>query len=90
MTTSYISVANSNPATGVSSRRTAELVIGLVGPVGSGISKTAELLLSQFKERFSYQEEHYIRVSDIIRERAEVMGIEVPDSGADRIGKFRR
>jgi deoxycytidylate deaminase len=54
-------------------RKTAELVIGLVGPVGSGVTKSAELLRKIIEEEFDY-EVTIIKVSDIINENAEKVG----------------
>ncbi|HUO04335.1 MAG TPA: anti-phage dCTP deaminase [Candidatus Binataceae bacterium] len=55
---------------GLSERRTPELIIAFVGPVGAGVSKTSTILSGILKERFNY-EPHYIRVSDIIADRAD-------------------
>ena len=64
-------------------RRTDELVIAFVGAVGSGVSKSAAVLSDIMARDYKY-EVNKIRVSDIIRESAEVNGIAVPDNTAPR------
>lgn len=54
-------------------RRTDELVIALVGPVGSGVSTTATGLAEILEGEFGYQVET-IKVSNIINEKANLVG----------------
>jgi deoxycytidylate deaminase len=73
------------------SRYTDEMVIGLVGPVGSGVSKTAELLRQLLERTYGYKVS-YMKVSDLIAESAELVGeIFTPEaSGHERIAKLQR
>jgi hypothetical protein len=70
--------ATSNGEISLAERHTDELVIALVGPVGSGVTKTARLLEIAFRERFGY-EAAYIRLSKLIEDCAPVVGEEVPE-----------
>ncbi|TJX76892.1 MAG: hypothetical protein E5W21_03435 [Mesorhizobium sp.] len=54
-------------------RRTDELVIALVGPVGSGVSTTATALAEILEGEFGY-EVATVKVSDIINEKASLVG----------------
>ncbi|MGG5811848.1 anti-phage dCTP deaminase [Falsiroseomonas sp. CW058] len=65
------------PLVQLSDRRTEELVIGLVGAVGSGVSKSAGLMAEIMGTEYGYTV-HSIRVSEIIREAAPSVGISVP------------
>lgn len=67
------------------SRRTDELVIGLVGAVGAGVSKTARILEAVLVEEYGY-EAKVIRASDIIRSHSSSTNVQTPaEQGADRI-----
>jgi deoxycytidylate deaminase len=55
------------------SRYTNEMVIGLVGPLGSGVSRTAELLEQLLERTYGYMVS-YIKVSDLIAESAVMVG----------------
>lgn len=48
-------------------RSSCELVIALVGPVGSGVSASAEILAHHLRSHFGYQVPPVIKLSDIIR-----------------------
>ncbi len=63
-----------------------ELVIGLVGPVGAGVSTTGRLIASILADRFGYETET-IRVSDLIRDAAPLVGRATP--GPDLTGDAR-
>jgi deoxycytidylate deaminase len=65
-------------------RQTDELVIALVGPIGSGVSETAKLLQAILRDRFDY-DPRYIKVSDIIRGARAGEGDTVAESGHARI-----
>lgn len=52
------------------SRITDELVFGLVGAIGAGVSKTATELKSILETQFKYKQVKIIKVSDLIRESA--------------------
>lgn len=80
---------NDAGARDLESRQTPELVVGLVGPVGSGVTTTGGALMKEFRDRYAYVA-HPIRVSDIIKERAEELGEKIPTEGADRITVLQR
>jgi deoxycytidylate deaminase len=61
----------------LSTRETPELVIALVGAIGSGVTTTANVLMTELKDRYGYIP-RYVHVSDIIAERARAMGETVP------------
>ncbi len=70
-------------------RCTSELVIGLVGPVGSGVSTTAKELAKILEDEFSYTVE-IIKISDFINERASLVhsnSVEMNDN--ERIHKLQ-
>ena len=69
------------PAIPISERRTDELVIALVGPIGSGVSTTARILVELLEREYGYTH-HYIRVSSIIREMGVDIGETIPDADA--------
>ena len=60
------------------SRRTDELVIGLVAPVASGASTSAKILCSLFEREFDYTT-HYIRVSELLSKTEETFGATIKD-----------
>lgn len=71
-------------------RRTDELVIAIVGPVGSGASTTAQVLAEILGREFSYTVET-IRVSDFINEKAGLVGHQpVAANDDERIDKLQR
>ncbi len=66
-------------------RPTEELIIGMVGAVGAGVSKTAVLLKDKLSNDFGYNVE-IIRASSIIRENAgKTISPNPAESGSDRI-----
>jgi deoxycytidylate deaminase len=77
LTESYPGTA-SDEELNIEDRHTDELVFALVGPVGSGATKTAALLANILREKYDY-DIHPIRVSDLIKEFANVVGESVPD-----------
>ncbi len=50
----------------VEDRGSLELVIAFVGPVGSGVSTTAEAMMTKLKEEYGYDVE-YIKMSSLIK-----------------------
>lgn len=67
------------------SRPTEELVIGMVGAVGAGVSRTSDIIRKFLEEDYGYTV-RIIKASDIILENAPKSGIAVStESGADRI-----
>lgn len=70
-------------------RRTDELVIALVGPVGSGVTTTAIALAEILEGEFGYTVET-IKVSDIINDKAELVHQQRVDTADDhRISKLQ-
>lgn len=67
-------------------RRTDELVIALVGPVGSGCSKSAEIIMKTLSSVYKYDEVAYYKVSDTISDSAPLVGMVAPGgaTGSDR------
>jgi len=71
-------------------RRTSELVIALVGPVGSGASTTAGELAELLKREFDYTVD-LIKVSEIINEKAELVEYEpVGPDDLERVLKLQQ
>ncbi|MDI6026069.1 anti-phage dCTP deaminase [Corticibacterium sp. UT-5YL-CI-8] len=71
-------------------RRTDELVIALCGPVGSGVSTTAIAIAEILEGEFGYSVET-IKVSDIINEKAELVGQQsVTSTDDERIYKLQQ
>lgn len=76
----------------LSDRETDELVIGLVGPVGSGVSTTATMLAEKLKSHFDYDVK-IVRVSDdIIAKNAKIVGenYEPTAEGTERVSTLQR
>lgn len=70
-------------------RRTAELVIAFVGPVGSGVSRTAAALAETLKSEFGYTVQT-IKISDIINEKADLVNYQsVSNHDLERIDKLQ-
>jgi deoxycytidylate deaminase len=54
-------------------------VLALVGPIGSGVTKTGTLLQQLFEKRYRYEEVIYLKISrDIIEPCAKFVDMEVP------------
>ncbi|WP_422026536.1 anti-phage dCTP deaminase [Pyruvatibacter mobilis] len=71
-------------------RPTDELVIGMVGAVGAGVSKTSELLKRQLEGDYGYQV-RIIKASDLIRQNASKTDIRSPSTeGASRIQDLQK
>lgn len=73
-------------------RRTDELVIAFVGPVGSGCSTSASLLRKILESQYKYEEVVYHRVSAVIVENTSLAGEKSYDSsvtGAERVSKLQ-
>lgn len=67
------------------SRPTEELIIGMVGAVGAGVSKTSILIKEILERDYNYQV-RIIKASEIIAENAAKIGESAPENaGADRI-----
>ena len=58
--------------TQLSDRETDELVIGLVGPVGAGVSTTAQLLKEKLFKDFGYEKVEIIKVSSLVEKKAQL------------------
>ncbi|MEJ6479292.1 MAG: hypothetical protein QNL92_11500 [Octadecabacter sp.] len=71
---------------GAIERSTSELVIGLVGAVGAGVSTTAKELATLLSRDYGYGEVTIVKISDIIRANAEKVLVDVPATdGSKRI-----
>lgn len=67
------------------SRPTQELVIGMVGAVGAGVTKTSTILKKMLEDEYGYRVQ-IIKASDIIRANANKTKIPNPaEAGTDRI-----
>ena len=75
----------------VEERLSQELVIALVGPVASGVSTAGELISKVLDGDYGYNVE-YIKVSPLIKERANEIGELIPDDlqGDARIEKYQQ
>jgi deoxycytidylate deaminase len=71
----------------LSERHTEELVIALVGPVGSGCSATYRLLEEILKNDYGYAV-HYYKLSDSISQNAKLVGMAI-DGNEDEAARVR-
>lgn len=62
----------------VDDRKTDELVIGFVGPIGSGISYSANIFVELLKSQFGYQGKS-LKVSSIINQSTKILGEDTVD-----------
>jgi len=62
-------------ATDISDRLSQELVIALVGPVGSGVTTSAKYLSDILSHHFDYQVAPIIKLSDFIRSESHRIGM---------------
>lgn len=70
-------------------RLTDEIIIGLVGAVGSGSSTTGEIISRILKDEYAY-DVRYIKLSSIINEKSPSIDLtEVSDDESDRIEKLQ-
>lgn len=60
-------------------RKTAELVIAMIGPVGSGCSRTASNIEQILKSEYGYDQVVIHKVSDVILRNAHLVGEGVPE-----------
>lgn len=79
------------PIESLADRRTPELVIGLVGPVGSGVTTTATILKEILTEKFGYAAGSTYKVSDVIKSSAGLIGETYDESlqGTARINRLQ-
>ena len=75
------------PSISLEERETNEIVVAFVGPVGSGVSKTSEMVSSILADTFKYEIEP-IKVSDLIKSAANLVGI-TPDENASEKERVR-
>ena len=75
----------------VENRLSLELIIGLVGPVGSGVSTTVKALVQKLTDVYGY-EVHCIKVSELIRENAASVQMELAGvgPGVERIEAYQK
>ena len=72
------------------SRPTEELVFGMVGAVGAGVSQTTRVLKDILERDYGYSV-YIIKASDIIRDNCKLTGSPSPsDSGANRIKDLQK
>lgn len=73
-------------------RRTEELVFALVGPAGSGVTKTGDILADALNSQYGYEVNRY-KVSSLIIESAElqlnIRRVDIPISGTARTRKLQ-
>lgn len=71
-------------------RLTEELVIALVGPVGSGCSTTYDLLRNILADQYSYSV-HYYKLSEYITNGAKLVDVDIPATlqGAERVDRLQ-
>lgn len=74
----------------VDERNSLELVIAFTGPVGSGVSTVCGEFMDCLKTDFDY-EPHYLKVSDLIKDHATEVGIDLSGqlSATDRVDRFQ-
>lgn len=89
-----IGLANSSQTDGdatLEDRLTDELVIALVGPVGSGVTSTAKILKNLLEEEYDYEVD-LLTVSELIEKNAHLVKptSEENDSEADRIRNLQK
>ncbi len=65
-----------NTTYSLSERNSWELIIAFTGPVGSGVSTACAEIEKKLKSDFGY-ETHYIKISDIIKDYAEQVGVDL-------------
>lgn len=68
----------SGVAEDIKDRLSSELVFALVGPVGSGVSTTANLIHEKLTGPYKYECPPILRPSDVIKEKAPLLGKEAP------------
>lgn len=61
-------------ATTIEERLSQEIVIALVGPIGSGVSTAAKSIVRNLEQRFNYKVSPIIKLSDFIRTEAPRVG----------------
>lgn len=67
-------------ATDIKDRLSQELIIALVGPVGSGVSTAAEFISEILDSKFKYSVAPIMKASDIIKSEAYRVGLPVPNA----------
>jgi deoxycytidylate deaminase len=74
----------------IDERLSLELVIALVGPVGSGCTTTCETMAKELHEEFGYDPVHVV-LSDLIKEHAEEVGMSIPAtlSANERVDQYQ-
>lgn len=78
------SAANDQIGSGVADeikeRFSHELVFALVGPLGSGVSTTAKLIIEKLTGPYKYKCPPILKPSDVIRDKASLLGEIVPEN----------
>lgn len=75
---SVFSAPQTGVAESIKDRLSSELVFALVGPVGSGVSTTANLIREKLTGPYKYECPPILRPSDVIKEKAPLLGKEAP------------
>lgn len=80
-----------NAVAGVKTRATPELVFGVIGPVGAGVSSTVTKIRDRISEEYGYQID-ILKVSELIKKNKDLVGFTnpVPDSGDARIEALQK
>lgn len=73
-------VNESGVAREIKERLSQELVIALVGPVGSGVSAAANILHATLDQEFGYDVAPIMKPSDVIRAQSSLVGIKAPEN----------
>ncbi|MFP3384393.1 anti-phage dCTP deaminase [Tritonibacter sp. SIMBA_163] len=71
--------SNVPKARSIDERLSQELVFAMVGPVGSGCTTVATHIKSELQSRYEYTVPEVITVSEIIRESAVLVGVDIPE-----------
>lgn len=77
----FDSSANTAADLTLEDRETDELVLGFVGPIGSGVSKTCEEVANQLERDYGYESVSIIKVSDLIKQSAHLVGVDPETDG---------
>lgn len=85
-----VSTDATSAKTKVRSRETPELIVGLVGPVGAGVTTACEQIQKLISDDYGYQPK-YLKVSEIIEANKNLVGYEgeVPSEGDARISALQ-
>lgn len=80
LTKTRIVAAKGSAAVEIKDRLSQELVIALVGPIGSGVSEGAAFLHKTLKNEFGYDVAPIMKPSDVIRAQCHLVNFQVPEN----------